>query len=128
MIFDLVSILLVVLAIRGVVRASEDWRRRQPPVHRLLGAVGVLLRLLGVAMPVLAPALLIGWGWTWTWALDLALVIAGLTGLLAAALTLRLALLLRNADVASPHDQVLAEEGSHEASSRAPEPVSWSLS
>ena len=65
----------------------------------------------------------------WTWAPDLALVIASLAGLLAVALTLRLALLLhREADVASPHDRVLVEKDSHGVSPRALEPISRSLS
>jgi CubicO group peptidase (beta-lactamase class C family) len=111
--FDLVSMLLVVLAIRGVQHASTDWRRRQPPAHRQLAVVGVLVRLLGVTLLVLTPALLIGWGWTWTWAPDLALVLAGLAVLLAVAMTLRLALLLhRKADLTAPHDdQILRYTG-----------------
>ena len=128
-VFDLVSILLFVLAIRGVVHALRDWRRQEPPVNRLLALVGVLVRLLGVALLVLGPALLIGLGWMWTWAPDLTLVIASLAGLLAVALTLRLALLLhREADVASPHDRVLVEKDSHGVSPRALEPISRSLS
>jgi len=117
--FDLVSILLVVLAIRGVLHAMMDWRRRQPPAHRLLAIVGVLVRLLGVALLVLAPALVIGWGWMWTWAPDLALVLAGLAVLLTMAVTLRIARLLhRKADLtAGPVDQVLSEAGQNWVSS-----------
>jgi len=117
--FDLVSILLVVLAIRGVLHALTDWRRRQPPAHRLLAIVGVLVRLLGVALLVLAPALVIGWGWMWTWAPDLALVLAGLAVLLTMAVTLRIARLLhRKAHLtAGPVDQVLSEAGQNWVSS-----------
>lgn len=110
-IFDLVTMLLVLLAIWGVARAFTDWRRRQPPAHRVLAFTGVLVRLLGVALLVLAPAFLIGWGWTWTWAPDLALVIACLAVLLAVAMTMRLALVLhrRAAVTDPPHDYVSAE-------------------
>jgi hypothetical protein len=127
--FDLASILLVGLAIRGVIHALVNWRHRRPPAHRLLAVVGVLVRLLGVALLVLGPALLIGWGWMWTWAPDLTVVIASLAGLLAVALVVRLALLLhRIADAAPPDDRVPADRDAHETSSRVPDPISWSLS
>jgi len=130
-IFDIVSLLLLLLAIWGILRAVADLRRRKPRISRRRALTGVLARLLGVAMLVLAPALVIGWGWTWTWAPDLALVIAGLAVLLAVALALRLVLLLhRNADAPSPHDQVPAETSHEEPewSSVTPEPISRSLS
>jgi CubicO group peptidase (beta-lactamase class C family) len=95
LVFDLVSLLLIVLAGVGVARAVMAWRRGLRPTHPALAAMGVVLRIVGVALLVLAPTWSTGWASAWTWAPDLALVIACVALLLTAATTLRLGLLLR---------------------------------
>jgi hypothetical protein len=92
--FDLVSLLLVVLAAWGVARAVSALRHGRRPTRRTPAVAGVLVRLLGVALLVAAPVLLIGWGWVWTWAPDLTVVLVCLALLLAVTTVLRLGLLL----------------------------------
>jgi hypothetical protein len=93
--FDLVSLLLLMLAGWGLLRAVSAWRQRSRATHRALAGVGLVLRITGTALVMLAPAMTGGWAATWTWAPDLALVIACLASLLAATTALRLGLLLR---------------------------------
>jgi CubicO group peptidase (beta-lactamase class C family) len=96
LVFDLVSLLLVALAGWGLARAVSAWRRGPArPARPALAAVGVVLRIAGAALLVLAPTLAAGWGWAWTWAPDLTLVIACLAVLLAVSTALRVGLLLR---------------------------------
>ena len=101
LVFDLVSLLLVVMAGLGAVRAYSSWRHGVRPVHTARAFVGVALRLVGIAALVLAPFLLGGWAAAWTWAPDLALVLVLLAGLLAASTALRVAALLLHRRVGS---------------------------
>jgi hypothetical protein len=96
LVFDLVSLLLLVLAGVGVGRAHALWRHRLRPPHPTRALVGILLRVVGVALLVLAPVLLGGWSAAWTWAPDLGLVIVFLAGLIADSTAFRVAALLRH--------------------------------
>ena len=65
--FDLVSLLLVVLAAVGVARAISAVRNGHSAKHPALAVVGILLRVVGVAALLLVPGLLSGWAAVWTW-------------------------------------------------------------
>lgn len=93
-VFDLVVLLLLGAAGWGLLRAVRTARGLTPPRHPVRGWAGLVVRVLGVGLLVLAPTLSYGWGGLWTWAPDLAVVIAALALLLVAAVVLRLTGLL----------------------------------
>ena len=93
--FDLVSLLLVVLAAVGVARAISAVRNGHSAKHPALAVVGILLRVVGVAALLLVPGLLSGWAAVWTWAPDLAIVLGGLVLLLAITAVLRSTQIMR---------------------------------
>ena len=93
--FDVVSLLLVVLAAVGVARAISAVRNRHSAKHPAFAVVGILVRVVGVAVLLVVPGLLSGWAAVWTWAPDLAIVMGCLVLLLATTAVLRSTQLLR---------------------------------
>ena len=94
LVFDLASLLLIVLAGLGVARAVSARRHGRRPTHPARAVAGVAVRTVVVVLLALAPVLLGGWSATWTWAPDLALVIVCLAVLVGSTTVLRLTLLL----------------------------------
>lgn len=122
-VFDLVALLLLGAATRGVLRAARTIRATAGLRHPRRGWVGVLVRVLGVGVLVLVPTLSYGWGGLRTWAPDLAVVIAALALLLAVAAALRATGLLRARHVtadppSSPRDDHRLKGGRHELAGR----------
>ena len=93
--FDVVSLLLVVLAAIGAARAISAVRNGHSAKHPALAVVGILLRVVGIAALILVPGLLSGWAAVWTWAPDLAIILGCLILLLATTAVLRSTQLLR---------------------------------
>ena len=121
LVFDLVSLLLLLAAGRGLALAVSAWREEAHPTHPARAVVGVVLRVLASALVVLAPGLLGGWLVAWTWAPDLALVLACLGTLLAGTAALRLGLLLRReSGPSAPHRATSESTGAPISRSEAP--------
>jgi CubicO group peptidase (beta-lactamase class C family) len=121
LVFDLVSLLLLLAAGRGLALAVSAWRGGAHPRHPARAVVGVVLRVLASAVLVLAPGLLGGWPVAWTWAPDLVLVLACLGALLAGTAALRLGLLLRRGSGPSASPGVTpASPGAWVSQSEAP--------
>ena len=110
LVFDLVALLLLGAAGWGLLRAVRSARGLAPPRHRVRGWAGVVVRVLGVGLLVLAPMSSYGWGGLWTWAPDLAVVIAALAVLLAAAAALRVIGLLPARHATGPAVSITTEE------------------
>jgi hypothetical protein len=94
-VFDLVSLLLLLLALWGVARAVSALRNGQRPPHPKRATLGIVVRALGIFVLVMTPVLLSGWSAAWTWAPDLALVLGCLAVLLAITSVLRFIQLVR---------------------------------
>lgn len=96
LVFDLVSVVLLVLASTGLVRAATALpaRDRTPRVHRARRWVGAALRAVGATLLAVAVTVTLGWRSLWTWAPDLALVLTALVVLWATTAALRLLALI----------------------------------
>lgn len=98
-VFDLIALLLVGAALWGLWRAVKTLRRGGPPRRRLLATLGVVVRVMAIALLLLIPvAAGYGWAGARAWAPDLTLVLATLVAVLIPVTALRLMTLLRHAD------------------------------
>ena len=116
LVFDLISLVLLGLAGRGLLRAVRTVRSTGDSLRPVRDWTGVVVRAVVAGLLLVVPAATLGWGAAWTWAPDLAAVIAALALALAAAAALRLIALLRARRYAGPDGSITTQGERHHVS------------